>query len=85
MLSKFIFSLFLIYIYLSIGFIKADETNISSEINKKYNLSICAIFKNEAKYLKEWIEYHRIFGVDHFYLYNIGSRDSFLDHPDTLY
>ena len=44
---------------------------------KKYNFSICAIFKNEAPYLKEWIEYHLIFGVDHFYLYNVGSHDSF--------
>lgn len=44
---------------------------------KKYNLSICAIFKNEARYLKEWIEYHRIVGVDHFYLYNNNSYDRY--------
>lgn len=25
-------------------------------------LAICAIFKNEAPYLKEWIEFHRILG-----------------------
>ena len=37
---------------------------------KKHQLSICAIFKNEAKFLKEWIEYHRLVGVDHFYLYD---------------
>jgi hypothetical protein len=51
--------------------------NISSEVSKKYNLSICATFKNEAEYLEEWIEYHRNFGVDHFYLYNIESKDYF--------
>ena len=33
---------------------------------KKYQVSICAIFKNEAKYLKEWIEFHKIIGVEHF-------------------
>lgn len=44
---------------------------------EKYNLSICAIFKNEAPYLKEWLEYHLLFGVDHFYIYNIGSSDSY--------
>lgn len=38
-------------------------------------LAICAIFKNEAPYLKEWIEYHRIIGVEHFYLYDNGSQD----------
>lgn len=42
---------------------------------KKYNLSVCALFKNEAKYLREWIEYHRVVGVDHFYLYDNGSTD----------
>lgn len=44
---------------------------------KKFNLSVCAIFKNESPYLKEWIEYHRLVGVDHFYLYNNGSLDPF--------
>jgi len=43
----------------------------------KYNVSICAIFKDEADYLKEWIEYHRIIGVNHFYLYNNNSTDDF--------
>lgn len=44
---------------------------------KKYDLSICAVIKNESKYLKEWIEYHLLTGVDHFFLYNAGSRDDF--------
>lgn len=33
-----------------------------------YYLSACCIFKDELKYLKEWIEYHLIIGVDHFYM-----------------
>lgn len=45
--------------------------------DKKYNVSICAIFKNEAIYLKEWIEFHKIIGVDHFYLYNNLSEDNY--------
>lgn len=56
--------------FFSIGAVQAHNS-------KKYNLSICAIFKNEANYLKEWIEYHRLVGVDHFYLYNNGSTDNF--------
>ncbi len=43
-----------------------------------YNLAICAIFKNEASYLKEWIEFHRLVGVEHFYLYNNLSTDDYL-------
>lgn len=46
--------------------------------SKKYQLSVCAIFRNESKYLKEWIEYHRLVGVDHFYLYNNNSRDNYV-------
>ena len=46
-------------------------------IQKKYNVSICAIFKNEGKYLREWIEFHKIIGVDHFYLYNNNSNDGY--------
>jgi hypothetical protein len=43
----------------------------------RYNLAICAIFQDEAPYLKEWIEFHRLVGVEHFYLYNNRSRDNY--------
>lgn len=46
---------------------------------KKYNVTICAIFKNEARYLIEWIEYHIIIGIDHFYMYNNNSNDDYLN------
>lgn len=46
---------------------------------KKYNLSLCAIFKNESVSLKEWIEYHLLIGVEHFYLYNNLSNDNYLE------
>lgn len=41
--------------------------------DKKYNFSICAILNGEMKHLKEWIEYHELIGVDHFYLYKDGE------------
>lgn len=44
----------------------------------KYNTTICAIFKNEGPYLKEWIEYHKLVGVEHFYLYNNNSDDNYM-------
>lgn len=49
----------------------------NSIVEKKYNVSICAIFKNEAPYLKEWIEFNNIVGVDHFYMYNNNSEDNY--------
>ena len=41
----------------------------------KYYLSICAVMKNEGPYLREWLEFHRIVGVEHFYLYDNDSSD----------
>lgn len=40
-------------------------------------LSVCAIFRDEAAYLKEWIEFHKLQGVEHFYLYNNLSTDNY--------
>lgn len=45
----------------------------------QYKLAICAIFRNEASYLKEWIEFHKLVGVEHFYLYNNLSTDNYLE------
>lgn len=45
---------------------------------KKYELSACAIFQDDARFLKEWIEYHRIVGVEHFWLYNNESKDNYM-------
>ena len=44
---------------------------------KKYKISICGIFKNEALFLKEWVEFHEMIGVEHFYLYNNNSEDNY--------
>jgi hypothetical protein len=43
----------------------------------RYRLSICAIFKDEAPYLEEWLTFHEGVGVDHFYLYDNQSSDDF--------
>jgi len=44
---------------------------------KKYDLCICSMFQNEAPYMKEWIEFHRLVGVQHFWLYNNNSTDNY--------
>ncbi len=59
--------------------IYANELEKCIKESKKYNLSICAVFKNEERYLREWIEYHRLIGVDHFYLYDNCSKDRSID------
>lgn len=39
------------------------------------NLAICAIIKDEAPYLMEWLEYHFVKGVEHFFIYDNESAD----------
>lgn len=42
-------------------------------------LAICSVFKDEAPWLKEWMEYHKMLGVTHFRLYNNESSDNYLE------
>ena len=43
----------------------------------KYQIAVYAMFQNEAEWLKEWIEYHKLIGVEHFYLFDNGSTDNY--------
>jgi hypothetical protein len=42
-------------------------------------LSVCAIYLDEAPYLREWIEFHRFVGVERFFLYDHESTDEHLE------
>ncbi len=53
------------------------DKSIRDAEEKKYRVSVCAIFKDEAEFLKEWLEYHLMVGVEHFYLYNNNSEDEY--------
>jgi len=66
--NKFIFLLIFQCFFTSFAFAKTI---------KKHDVAICAIFQNEAPYLKEWIEFHRLVGVKHFYLFNHLSNDHY--------
>src|SRR6188508_2932797 len=44
-------------------------------------LSVCSMYRDHAEYLREWIEFHRLVGVDRFFLYNNESSD---DHRGVL-
>ena len=41
----------------------------------RYGISVVAIIKNEAPYLAEWIRYHQLAGISHFYLFDNESED----------
>lgn len=60
------------------AYYKIGQTFLNPQLSaKKYKVSICAIFKNEAPYLKEWIEFNHLVGIEHFYLYNNNSEDDY--------
>ena len=40
------------------------------------SICIIAIIKNESAYLKEWILYHKMIGVNHFIIYDNNSNDN---------
>jgi Glycosyltransferase family 92 len=44
-------------------------------------LAVCAIYRNEGPYLREWVEFHRLTGVEKFFLYDNRSTD---DHREQL-
>jgi hypothetical protein len=47
----------------------------------KAYLSVCAVYRDEAPYLREWIEFHRLVGVERFFLYNHAGVDQ---HREAL-
>lgn len=42
---------------------------------KERVLSIGVIIRDEMPYLREWMEYHLMLGVEHFYIYDNNSKD----------
>ena len=42
-------------------------------------LSICMMFRDEGRYIREWLEFHRMMGAETFYLYNRMSTDNTID------
>jgi hypothetical protein len=59
------------------GAVSINKCASNRSDKRKCELAICCMFKDEAPYLIEWIEYHRLLGVEHFYLYNNNSHDDF--------
>lgn len=37
--------------------------------------SLCTMVRNEAPYMREWIEFHRLVGIEHFFVYDNLSTD----------
>ena len=65
----------------------ADE-NVRLPLRTK--VAVCAIVRNENRYLREWIEWHKGLGVDKFFIYDNGHgndenpRDVIGDDPQVV-
>ena len=92
--KRTLFWTFIRYIRYAMSFLCLNMQKKTGKQQKKYTVAVCAIFKNESVFLKEWLEYHLLIGVEHFYLYNNFSEDNYqtslllyrerTSHPDGM-
>ena len=68
--------LFLCFLAIAIAF---SVSLLPHPIKRKYDVALTAIFRNDGPWLKEWIEYYKLLGVEHFRLYNNASNDNSLE------
>ncbi len=61
------------------GLLACSAIVVWTKHDHPHKLSILAIFQNEDRFLKEWIDFHRTVGVEHFYLYNNLSSDKYIE------
>ena len=62
-----------------------NETSVDCAAHtcqEKYYLAICAIFRDEERFLREWIEFHLCNGFEHFFL--LSDRPSNLSCTNSL-
>lgn len=57
-------------------FLFSPNVTIPIYHRNRYNVSIYTMVRNRTAVLVEWIEYHRIIGVEHFYIYDHFSNDN---------
>jgi hypothetical protein len=46
-------------------------------VSPRRAVSACLVFRNSARYLREWLLFHTAAGVDFFHLYDNDSEDDF--------
>lgn len=54
--------------------VRAERLKKLNSIKFKYYCSVCLIIRDENEYLEEWLRWHIGQGVQHFYIYDHGSK-----------
>jgi len=60
------------------GLVTSSICNLQSPTTP-YKISVCTMVNNEASFLEEWLSYHMLINVDHFYIYDDESTDNTLE------
>jgi len=54
---------------------RGEEADPRREADPEVYLAVCSMFRNEAAYLAEWVEFHLLVGAERFFLYDNESDD----------
>ena len=64
--------------------LRADLLRKTRETKFRYYCSLCLIIRDENEYLEEWLRWHLNIGVEHFYIYDHGSKQPVREFVDGL-
>ncbi len=64
-------------IYSNFGSFRRQVWLASQHGGKGHGVALCCRIRDEARYLREWIEYYIAAGVDHFFFYEKLSKDDY--------
>ena len=64
---------------LSIGALKSMVSRRPKDKKPVYDVAIVAIAKNEREYIREWVSYHKVIGINKIYLYDNDSTDGMVE------
>ncbi|KAK1410063.1 hypothetical protein QVD17_36596 [Tagetes erecta] len=55
-----------------------------SVLNQKHMVCICTMLRNQARFLPEWVMYHALIGVEHWFIYDNNSEDNIEETVELL-
>ncbi len=56
-----------------------EKPDLIEPARREVTLSVCLIVRNEVRYIAEWLEFHRLVGVERFFIYDDESTDGTVD------
>ena len=58
---------------------------MSRSSGPKYSFCAMTQVRDAAKFVPDWVRYHRRIGIDHFYVFDNNSTETYPPHPDVEY